>query len=138
MTFDIKKFLIESNNARQRRIDEAIAKGEIGQDRIYDAKQPNFTPQEKQVLKQLKSAGGARGKHSRRQSAGVSAQFVWDTKSGDGMSLQFWKNNDHGEYVATMWEMEDGEPTGQLGDDYRSGNFKQVVAKAQQFLRKVK
>ena len=137
MIFDLKKHIVENNNARDKRVVEAN-KGEIGQDRPYDAKQPNFTVQEKQVLKQLKSAGGARGKHTRKQSPGVSAQFVWDTKSGDGLSLQFWKNDSRGEYVATLWKMEDGEPTGQLQDDYRSANFKQAVAKAHQFLRKVK
>ena len=53
--FDIKKFITENRCTFGSRVNEIHGYG-------YDPSSPKCTPQEKQVLKQLKAANGSRGK----------------------------------------------------------------------------
>jgi len=121
MTFDIKKYITENNDAAQRnRVDEAI---------------PALEPKQSQALQQLRSAGGVKVQYDKGHQSTL-AQYSWTPKSNDGFAVQLW--NDNGEYAVILMPVEDGDPTGQIAKEYRSRDFKQVLAKTRTFLRQVK
>lgn len=115
MTFDLRQYILEQNDAR---INEAA-----------------YSPEEDKALKQLRSAGGAKGVLS-KGGPGALSNYSWSPKSDDGYALQFYKSGN--KYVASMMPIEDGDPTGQTEDEYSSANFQLAIAKARQFLRRVK
>jgi hypothetical protein len=94
-----------------------------------------FSSDDARAISSVRSAGGAKAVLS-KAGPGALSNYSWSPKSGDGFAVMLAKDNRF--YRVTLMPIEDGDPTGQIHQEYKGTDFKVVMSAVKRFLKRVK